>query len=283
VNILLTGVANSTAPAFPVAPNPPFTFTPANPERSVPVRFDASGVTDEGVLCMDKCSYFWNFGDGSMDTGRIVNHTFTSPGTYTVAVTVMDAAGSVASAARAVTVANVAAPTVTLTVTPNLPVAGHDTTLTATATAASGHGIVRYVWNFGDGTTTTTTGPTATMVYQRAGTYVATVTVTDDLGQSASASIRINIGGSGVTAEITVSPAEPLVGQLVQFNGSGSLGAAGSTITLWSWDFGDGTTFEATTPTASHAYTAAGTYTVRLTVTDSGGRTGTTTASVAVQ
>ena len=47
-----------------------------------------------------------------------------------------------------------------------------------------------------------------------------------------------------------------------------------------SWDFGDGTTSTATNP--SKTYTAAGTYTVKLTVTDNGGLTNTKTSSVTV-
>ncbi|MEU6997494.1 collagenase [Nonomuraea sp. NPDC046570] len=47
-----------------------------------------------------------------------------------------------------------------------------------------------------------------------------------------------------------------------------------------SWDFGDGTTSTSAAP--SKTYTAAGTYTVRLTVTDNEGATGTTTKSVTV-
>ncbi|MFD4385610.1 collagenase [Streptomyces sp. NPDC058486] len=47
-----------------------------------------------------------------------------------------------------------------------------------------------------------------------------------------------------------------------------------------SWDFGDGTTSTAATP--SRTYTAAGTYTVKLTVTDDKGATATTSRTVAV-
>lgn len=46
------------------------------------------------------------------------------------------------------------------------------------------------------------------------------------------------------------------------------------------WDFGDGTTSTSTSP--SKTYTAAGTYTVKLTVTDNGGLANTKTASVTV-
>jgi PKD repeat protein len=47
-----------------------------------------------------------------------------------------------------------------------------------------------------------------------------------------------------------------------------------------SWNFGDGATSTSNNP--SRTYAAAGTYTVRLTVTDDDGATGTTTASVTV-
>ncbi|WP_097193555.1 PKD domain-containing protein [Blastococcus aggregatus] len=60
-------------------------------------------------------------------------------------------------------------------------------------------------------------------------------------------------------------------------DGTGSTDPEDAPLT-YAWDFGDGTT--GTGATASHTYTAAGTYTVRLTVTDAGGLTATTTRSV---
>ncbi|MDQ1575392.1 MAG: trimeric autotransporter adhesin, partial [Microbacteriaceae bacterium] len=52
------------------------------------------------------------------------------------------------------------------------------------------------------------------------------------------------------------------------------------TIASYAWNFGDSAT--ATGSTSSHTYAVAGTYTIRLTVTDNKGTTGTTTRSVTV-
>jgi len=60
--------------------------------------------------------------------------------------------------------------------------------------------IVSYVWDFGDGTTGS--GVSVTHVYNAAGSYKVTLTVTDDGGLSASAS-----EGGGGTDEVSIQPA----------------------------------------------------------------------------
>jgi PKD repeat protein len=290
VAINLMGLSNRTAPSFA---SDPFRVTPSAPEAGASTRFDATGtldsqgrpltgVFDEGAACMDACSFSWNFGDGATGSGRIVTHTYAAGRTYNVTLTVTDAAGSSASAAKTVTVSAIAAPTVTLAVSPNPPLAGQPAVLTASATPATGHSIVRYEWNFGDGTSQTTTVPTVTHTYSNLGTHVARVTATDDVGQTGSAVLSFNIVGTGIFASFTVSPSNPVPSSTVSFNGSASIGAGGASIVKWSWDFGNGTRVDETDAFASTSYSAVGTYTVTLTVTDSGGRTGTTTRTVTV-
>lgn len=64
-----------------------------------------------------------------------------------------------------------------------------------------------------------------------------------------------------------------------EFDGAGSSDPDGN-LTKWEWNFGDGTT--ATGRTVTHAYAQKGSYTVKLTVTDDKGATGSTTKSVRV-
>jgi hypothetical protein len=53
-------------------------------------------------------------------------------------------------------------------------------------------------------------------------------------------------------------------------------------IVLYQWDFGDGETWVSDAAVANHAFAATGTYTVSLTVIDSGGKRGTTTRALVV-
>jgi len=68
-------------------------------------------------------------------------------------------------------------------------------------------------------------------------------------------------------------------GEAVFFDGSGSSDPDGS-ITLFDWDFGDGSSASGETP--SHIYAAPGTYTATLTVTDNDGASDTDTAQITI-
>jgi VCBS repeat-containing protein len=85
----------------------------------------------------------------------------------------------------------------------------------------------------------------------------------------------------GPTASCDVEPATTGVGGTVSFDGSGSFHSdPGSSITGYSWDFGDGSA--APGVTASHAYSTTGTFNAILTVTDINGLTDTESCPVNV-
>ncbi|HEV8317072.1 MAG TPA: PKD domain-containing protein [Vicinamibacterales bacterium] len=276
VTVLISGASNSTAPV------PDFTVTPANPEQGAVVTFDASTTTDEGGPCGDKCTYSWDFGGDGTATGRVVTHVFQNARSYSVVLTVRDAAGTTATRRQTVIVSAAAAPTVSFTVSPPSPVVNQQTTFTAAATPAPNHSIVRYVWNFGDGTSATTPGPSVTKIYTAAGPYVVTVNAVDDLNQSGAASATVTVV-SGITAAFTMSPSNPRVGDTVSFNASNSTTSNGATIVEYTWDFGDNSpTVTSATPTTTHQFTQARSFIIRLTVRDSQNRTSTLTQSLQV-
>jgi PKD repeat protein len=273
VTIALTGPANSTAPS------PAFTVNPAAPEIGQVTTFDATATTDEGGACRAACTYAWDFDDGSTGSGLQVTHVFQSARSANVALTVTDAAGTSVTRRQIVSIVAPAAPTASVAVSPNPPLLNQLATFSTTATAAAGHSVTRYDWNFGDGTTATTTSASVTKTYTVPGTYVVTVIVRDDIGQTGAGSTTFTVG-SGINATFTFSPTNPKISDAVFFNATSTTTSAGASITRYEWDFGDGSTADGST--ASHTYGAARTYVVRLTVTDSLGRTATITQNVTV-
>jgi PKD repeat protein len=93
---------------------------PEEADEDIPCFFDASLSSDNvGIV-----EYEWNFGDGNSYKGEYknVSHIYSLPGTYTVKLTVKDAAGYEASIASEVTVSDNTAPSTPkgVTVTPQV-------------------------------------------------------------------------------------------------------------------------------------------------------------------
>jgi len=144
------------------------------------VNFDGSQSYDpEG----DVLTYVWNFGDGSVNgSGVAVPHTFTVPGTYTVKLGVTDSLGASAIDTLLMTVTSPInnPPTANVTATPNTGTAPLTVVLSANASDPEGAPLT-YNWNFGDPASTNNSSAAAnpTHTYNNAGTYAASVTVSD--------------------------------------------------------------------------------------------------------
>ena len=141
---------------------------------------------------------------------------------------------------------------------------------------------MRYEWDFGAGSRRSGTDATVSKAYDDPGTYNVILTVTDEVGQTGQTTQTITVGGGTPTASFSFSPTQPMINQSVSFNAGGSSAGSASSITTYTWDFGDGSSVSGSAATRSHTYSTAGTYVVRLTITNSDGERATTTQNVPV-
>jgi PKD repeat protein len=164
-----------------------FTSTPNAPTEDTTVLFDATSSV-AGNPNTTIVSFEWDFGDGDRASGRQVTHQF-EPGSHTVRLTIRDATNRSGTSSSVVTVTPTADPTPTFVFSPNPARLNEPIHFDAsTSLAATGHRIVSYTWNFGDGSVRTTTDPRIDYVYTIPRTYVVQLTVTDDTGKTKTSS-----------------------------------------------------------------------------------------------
>jgi PKD repeat protein len=269
------------------APTADFSSSPASPLAFTDVRFDASAST--GGLGATITSYVWDFGDNTSGTGVAPVHQYSLGGVYQVKLIVTNSNGLSHSVTKAITIGAGAAPVANFIFSPAIPSVGVNIFFNASSsTAGAGHRIVRYDWDFGNNVRRS--GASVSNVYSTAGTFNVTLTVTDEVGQTAQIVRAVNVGASSATASFTFSPGDPTAGATITFNGGASKGEANNSVTRYTWNFGcsapaqcSAATFTSTTSaTATVVYNLPFTYTVTLTITDSGGKTATTTQEVTV-
>jgi len=271
--------SNTTPP-----PNASFVFSPTAPVINQTVSFNAaqsSAATGHSIV-----SYSWNFGDNTaLGSGVTPTHAYGASGTFNVVLTVTDDLGQTGTTSNAITIGS-PAPISSFVFSPTAPATNQTVFFNASASSASqGRTIASYSWDFGDGSGPGS-GVSPTHAYTSLGTFTVTLVVTDDLGQKGNSSKTVTV--SPVVAEFSFSPTDPSVSvTTVNFDGTPSTPSGG--IQTYFWDFGDGTTCTngvgcgGVTGKAQHVFTTVNTFTVRLTVTVSGGQTATVAKTVTVK
>ena len=251
--------------------------TPLTGDAPLEVEFTGSSSTDDfGII-----GYLWDFKDGGPTSAEADPvHTFTSPGTYVVELTVSDGGGLTDTDMVTITVSGVNEPPVA--VAEATPLTG-DAPLEVEFTGSSStddFGIIGYLWDFKDG------GPTSAEAdpvhtFTSPGTYVVELTVSDGGGLTDTDMVTITVSGVNQppVAIIGADPIDGIAPLEVTFIGSNSTDDFNN-ITGYSWDFGDGTTSTEADPV--HTFTSSGQYNVALTVEDAGGLTGTANVTISV-
>lgn len=201
----------------------------------------------------------WNFGDGGSSSATNPSHTYASGGTYSVMLTVTDNDGASDSETENVTVADANEdPNASFTFSCN----GLDCNFTDQSSDSDGT-ITSRSWSFGDGGSSTAPNPSHS--YSSAGTFSVNLTVTDNDGASddQTRSVTVSSANQGPDASFTVSCTS------LDCNFTDQSTDSDGTIASRVWTFGDGGSSTALNP--SYSYTAAGTYSVSLVVTDNDG------------
>ncbi len=233
-------------------PDAQFTFDTGTAEVGQTITFtnQSTGEAD---------SLIWDFGDGTQETGDVVEHTYTTPGTFIVTLTASNAAGSDVREGQ-VTIIDAALPPEAVIAT------GQRAITTGTVlrlTSESTNSPTSTVWDFGDGTTDS--GVEVRKSWDTPGTYRVRLTVENSAGESET------------FTDVVVS--EPVVRPVARFDQSSLQTVVGEPITFGDislnnptrllWEFGDGTT--ATEANVTKTWDEPGTYNVTLTASNEQG------------
>ncbi len=228
--------------------------------------FDGSGSHDPSGTII---SYTWDFGDGHHGSGEITTHTYIHAGTYIVTLTVVSNAYEVDTDPTYAYIYEHNWAPVADAGGPYYGDAGVSINFDGCDSYDSDGVITHYSWSFGDGYSGS--GSMPSHVYSGPGTYIVTLTVTDNDGATDSDAAYVYVGENQHPVADAGGPYSGNPGQSILFDGSGSYDLDGSVIS-YTWNFGDGYTGSGAIIT--HSYTSGGTYTVTLTVIDNDGATG---------
>ncbi len=189
--------------------------------------------------------YQWTFGDGNLAITPDATNTFTTSGSFTVQLTIVDSAGCKKTGIF---------PDYVSTSGPAATFEYYNSCPGAPVKFANTSGGEKAFWDFGDSTTSSDFSPSHK--YAKPGTYMVSLTSTSSIGCVTYGTSKIVIDTVHVdfTVNQTFSPCPPFVALFKNKTTQKGL--------KYSWDFGDGYRDTASNPT--HIFFYPGVYTVRL-------------------
>lgn len=217
-------------------------------------------LTDQSTSDTTITFWFWDFGDGTTSTEQNPVHTYGQNGSYTVCLTIQDAANCESTTCAFIHVdflpSDCNANFGFQQVPQSLEVAFTDS-------STSINNLISWSWNFGDGTFSMEQNPSH--IYQDEGEYNVCLTIQDDQGcvDSTCNTILVNASTPACHADFDV-----VIDHITSTIFLTDQSTSDSTIISWFWDFGDGTTSTQQDP--EHTYAESGSYTVCLTIHNAG-------------
>lgn len=180
------------------------TFTPSNSEGCAPlvVNFNNTTALSNGITIL---GLNWVFSNGGNTTGPNPSYTFATPGTFDVSLSITTNLPSCNATAQYPNVITSAGePAVSIGTNPS-PASACDPPLTVSFQnySSSPWGSLTYAWDLGNSNTSTATVP-SDQTYGN-GSYTVTLTATDNIGCTNSASVPISVGGPTASFQINDS------------------------------------------------------------------------------
>ena len=201
-------------------------------------------------------SWQWSFGDGDNSIAQSPSHSYDTSGTFNVQLIVFSDAGCSDTITSSITI--LFKPRAGFMVT-NTCVG--DTVQFTDATISTG--AIAYDWDFDDTGTSTLQNPSHPYAPVPFTYNVVLIVIDITNGCSDTVMQSVHIGNQANPGFIFI-PDTLCAGNIIQFIDTSTI-AAGDSISLSSWDFGDSTSGFGDTIT--HVYANNGTYTITLTVT----------------
>jgi PKD repeat protein len=234
--------------------------------------FTSSSSDPDGTIA----SVAWDTDDdGAFDD--TASRSFAKAGSYSVKLKVTDDNGGTDTLTKSVTVAN-RAPVAAFGFLPASPSTGQTVTFTSSSTDPDGT-IASVAWDTDDDGAF---DDTASRSFAKAGTYSVTLKVTDDNGGTDTLAKNVTVANRNPVAGFTISPNPTSTNQEVTFESTSS--DPDGTIASYAWDLsGDGQIDSGVSGASpSRSYAKAGTYPVKLIVTDDNGAQATATGTVTI-
>ena len=221
----------------------------------------------EAIVTGDIRNYWWDFGDGTVDTDvRTLPHIYNNAGVYVVRLKVRDSSNFELWAVPVVIKVDFdSLPTPYCAIVASI--AEGDGPLTVNFDAITRGNLTHYWWDFGDDTVSTD-APVVTHIYNHTGVYIVRLTVREQGTFAEAQAIPVAIW---VNPDQIPDPAAYIVASTN--SGTSPLtvdfkAITNGTIRKFWWDFGDGAEETTDIDTVSHEYTQSGIHIAKLTVRD---------------
>ncbi len=244
-----------------VKPGPPADFSVSSQQcLSDTVRFTGTTSTVNGLF--NYTGYLWNFDDATTQNTLNAKKRFATTGNHDVRYRVYADNGCIGDTTKTINILNGTGPQISFTLI-GKPCADSTITFTSAIPASAN---TSYWWDFGDGQNTVSPTPVVTHTYTTPATNLVvrhTATITGGCSPDTVQQTIPAIYSNPAAAPFTITGDTLCINKPLEF------ASAATGVSRWNWSFGNSSGNQV--PPFTRSFSSAGTFDVRLTITDNNG------------